>query len=195
MQAKVPLDVQVIVIEWVYRSSQHQEIDYPTLRACALVCRSWTPVAQRLLFRRVPVPNVSAYFYRIPQITIDLILRTLCAAPYLAAHVRSVICNSEGTDPNSKANDFAILALSTRVDSIFFLERVSPALVSLLSTFPVHPTYIFVNGKSSLVNRVIDIWHTECIQQYFCRKLVDIWVVGVLNVSTLFSATKCWIFS
>ncbi|KAI0041771.1 hypothetical protein FA95DRAFT_653534 [Auriscalpium vulgare] len=26
------------------------------------------------------------------------------------------------------------------------------------ATFPVHPTYIFVNGKSSLVNRVIDIW-------------------------------------
>ncbi|KAI0063131.1 hypothetical protein BV25DRAFT_1915457 [Artomyces pyxidatus] len=49
----LPWDVYVEILEWVYRASQAKEIDYPTLCAASLVCRSWRPLAQRLLFRRV----------------------------------------------------------------------------------------------------------------------------------------------
>ncbi|KAI0045439.1 hypothetical protein FA95DRAFT_1607684 [Auriscalpium vulgare] len=158
MQLNIPLEVQIIVVEWVFRSSQHGTIDYPTLCACALVCRSWTPVAQRLLFRRVPVPKPYAEYFRIPQIVIYL-LRTLRTAPHLAAHVRSVICSSPVEfDPDSVDYDAAVFALCTSVDRIIFMGPVIPALVSRLPTLPVRPTSIFVSGEVSLVNRVINIW-------------------------------------
>ncbi|KAI0041762.1 hypothetical protein FA95DRAFT_653484 [Auriscalpium vulgare] len=70
-----------MVIEWVYRSSQHAIIDYHTLLVCALVCRAWTPIAQRLLFRRIPE-------YYFPTSNITLLPRTLRASPHLASHVR-----------------------------------------------------------------------------------------------------------
>ncbi|KAI0045449.1 hypothetical protein FA95DRAFT_1680452 [Auriscalpium vulgare] len=133
MQEKVPLDVQVIVIEWVYRSSQHRAIDYPTLCACALVCRSWTPIAQRLFLRRVPVPDPYIEVQRFPQIIIDFILRTLRAAPSLAAHIRSVICNlAVAFDSDAEDDDVTVLALCTNTDSILFKRPLSHALVSRL---------------------------------------------------------------
>ncbi|KAI0061947.1 hypothetical protein BV25DRAFT_1826239 [Artomyces pyxidatus] len=47
----VPFDVQVEILEWVYRSGQTRlSIDRTTLSVAALVCKAWTPVAQRLLF-------------------------------------------------------------------------------------------------------------------------------------------------
>ncbi|KAI0045465.1 hypothetical protein FA95DRAFT_123791 [Auriscalpium vulgare] len=195
MQTQVPLEVQLMVVEWVYRSSQHGTIDYPTLRACALVCRSWTPVAQRLLFRRVPVPKPYAEVYDIPKITIDRLLRTLRAAPYLAAHVRSLICNS-AAESNADAEqdsdfgdgDVAVLALCTDVASIIFLESVSPALVSHLPTLSVRPVFIYVFGETSLVNRVIDIWPSVRVLD------VDGWHAGSisLHVPSAIQALSCY---
>ncbi|KAI0063152.1 hypothetical protein BV25DRAFT_1824714 [Artomyces pyxidatus] len=49
----LPEDVLIEILEWVYRASQTKKIDYPTLCAASLVCRSWQPLTQRLLFRRV----------------------------------------------------------------------------------------------------------------------------------------------
>ncbi|KAI0060367.1 hypothetical protein BV25DRAFT_1827847 [Artomyces pyxidatus] len=48
MASALPFDVHVLVLEWVYRQSQCQEVDYRRLAAS-----TWTPVAQRLLFRRL----------------------------------------------------------------------------------------------------------------------------------------------
>ncbi|KAI0046956.1 hypothetical protein FA95DRAFT_1291786 [Auriscalpium vulgare] len=83
----LPHDIHMSVIEAVYRSSQSHFIDYTTLRACALVCRAWAPIAQRLLFRRGL--QHWDYWYpedRAPQLFLD----ALAQNPSLGAHVRSL---------------------------------------------------------------------------------------------------------
>ncbi|KAI0061930.1 hypothetical protein BV25DRAFT_1826219 [Artomyces pyxidatus] len=58
----VPFELHPGIIEWVYRSHWHQGLHrdyvarcaYATLSACSLVCKAWRPVAQCLLFRRIP---------------------------------------------------------------------------------------------------------------------------------------------
>ncbi|KAI0042170.1 hypothetical protein FA95DRAFT_610528 [Auriscalpium vulgare] len=50
----LPLDIHNTVMGSVYTILQHAGIDYPTLLACALVCRAWRGIAQSLLLRRVP---------------------------------------------------------------------------------------------------------------------------------------------
>ncbi|KAI0051939.1 hypothetical protein FA95DRAFT_1675484 [Auriscalpium vulgare] len=96
MAVEVPLDVQIIVIEWVFRSSQHASIDYTTLRACALVCRAWTPTAQRLLFRRIFCLTLKEKGHCRMQLLFDVLSTRL----HLAAHVRSiqVYCPPEADD-------------------------------------------------------------------------------------------------
>ncbi|KAI0045563.1 hypothetical protein FA95DRAFT_1680388 [Auriscalpium vulgare] len=76
----LPYDVHVLLIDLVYQLSQHTTIDTATLRACALVCRAWRPIAQRLLFRRVANSRIA-----LPRL-----LRSLTTSPRLADHVLSV---------------------------------------------------------------------------------------------------------
>ncbi|KAI0043382.1 hypothetical protein FA95DRAFT_405517 [Auriscalpium vulgare] len=97
MAIDVPLDVHNLIIEWVFRSSQgtavdwvnrspeRRAVDLATLCACALVCRAWTPTAQRLIFRRVICFSLDDH-----QCNIQLLVRTLCTRPHLAAHVRYI---------------------------------------------------------------------------------------------------------
>ncbi|KAI0039313.1 hypothetical protein FA95DRAFT_1035792 [Auriscalpium vulgare] len=79
MMSQLPFDLHVLFIEWVYRHSQADMTDYATLAACALVCRAWTPVAQRLLYRRLP-----GKFFVGKERLIDTIRRN----PALGTHVR-----------------------------------------------------------------------------------------------------------
>ncbi|KAI0046766.1 hypothetical protein FA95DRAFT_1340343 [Auriscalpium vulgare] len=82
---ELPLDIHILIIEWVFRLSQHMLIDHTTLRACALVCRAWTPAAQRLLFRRIRCTSLHD-----SQCNIQLLVSTLGIRPHLAAHVRCI---------------------------------------------------------------------------------------------------------
>ncbi|KAI0040238.1 hypothetical protein FA95DRAFT_1611964 [Auriscalpium vulgare] len=49
----LPFDVHVEIIDWVYRNSQHVNIDRRMLRTCSVVCKGWRTPAQRLLLRRI----------------------------------------------------------------------------------------------------------------------------------------------
>ncbi|KAI0043696.1 hypothetical protein FA95DRAFT_1609143, partial [Auriscalpium vulgare] len=116
--ATYPLEIHIAVIEWVYRSSQHAAIDYPTLRACALVCRAWTFFAQRLLFRRVPVPKTK--LMKLDSIIMARFVGTLRTAPHLAAHVRSFIFELANSHPGPGVSDDTMeaLALCTNIEGI-----------------------------------------------------------------------------
>ncbi|KAI0042182.1 hypothetical protein FA95DRAFT_610973 [Auriscalpium vulgare] len=91
-----PLELQVTVVEWVYRHSQSQsDIDYITLRACALVCRAWRPIAQRLLFRRVPR---QMWHMDESRFYVSMLIDILRTRPHLAAHVRSIYLAPDPVD-------------------------------------------------------------------------------------------------
>ncbi|KAI0038576.1 hypothetical protein FA95DRAFT_1684600 [Auriscalpium vulgare] len=157
--ATTPLDIHNAIIEWVYRSSQHAAIDYATLRACALVCQAWKPIAQRLLFRRVPIPkrqlqtsdsNVMARF-----------VRALRRAPHLAAHVRSFNFELASFKANPKVSDDALKALAQckNVNGITIsLFGATAAFMARLDTLPLRPSFLSVSGRDSAVDHVIQLW-------------------------------------
>ncbi|KAI0043704.1 hypothetical protein FA95DRAFT_1609151 [Auriscalpium vulgare] len=157
--ATTPLDIHMVVIEWVYQSSQHAAIDYPTLRACALVCRAWTPVAQRLLFRRVPIPK--RQLPTIHSTIVALFVRTLRNAPHLAAHVRSFHFDLVKTK-STVSDAMEALALCTNVDGItanlYGTDSSFAALIAQLDTLPVRPSFLSVSGRDSFVDRIMQIW-------------------------------------
>ncbi|KAI0046738.1 hypothetical protein FA95DRAFT_1606633 [Auriscalpium vulgare] len=90
MAIYVPLDIQILIIEWVFRSSQQAYVDYSTLNACARVCRAWTPTSRRLLFRRIQFTNLHNRGPCRPDCNVRLLLGTLRTRPELAAHVRHI---------------------------------------------------------------------------------------------------------
>ncbi|KAI0040382.1 hypothetical protein FA95DRAFT_1566416 [Auriscalpium vulgare] len=158
--ATVNLDIQIIVIEWVYRSSQHATIDYPTpidyptLRACALVCRAWTPIAQRLLFRRLP-----QFQFNSPGLRL---LRTLRATPHLAAYVHSITLTMRPLFTDYKRDgdyEYAVLELCTNIVGITFRPGVLNDLrVAHLQAMSVRPVFLSVLGDVAFVDRIINLW-------------------------------------
>ncbi|KAI0045444.1 hypothetical protein FA95DRAFT_1607689 [Auriscalpium vulgare] len=160
MLEKVPLDVQLIVVGWVYRLSQHASIDYPTLRACALVCKAWTPIAQRLLFRRVPFPISKPWATKTLPIT--RLLRTFRAEPRLAAHVRTFTKLLRYFDGYYEEEELEALALCTNVQGVVFLGELAiiphSNLVTRLGALRIRPIFISFSGDKSLINRVMQNW-------------------------------------
>ncbi|KAI0043002.1 hypothetical protein FA95DRAFT_1609737 [Auriscalpium vulgare] len=107
----IPLELQIAAVEWVYRFSQHRiNVDHDTLRACALVCKAWRPIAQRLLFRRVPRIYDGIFNAAQPPAATPLI-DTLRAHPHLAAHVRFLYLTVSYLDP-------ALLEVCPRIERI-----------------------------------------------------------------------------
>ncbi|KAI0043086.1 hypothetical protein FA95DRAFT_1598114, partial [Auriscalpium vulgare] len=179
--ATTPLDIHIVVIEWVYRSSQHAAIDYPTLRACALVCRAWTPIAQRLLFRRVPVPKTK--IVKLYSNIMARFVRTLRTAPHLAAHVRSFILELEGIETKPEVLDDAMeaLALCTNVDGITIGPFDADAgFMAHLETLPVRPSFLSLSGRYSVVDHVIQI----VIQIWPSLRILDIGAVSYVALDT-----------
>ncbi|KAI0045467.1 hypothetical protein FA95DRAFT_1680462 [Auriscalpium vulgare] len=156
--AIVPLDVQAIIVEWVYRSSQHSSIDYPTLLACAIVCRAWTSLAQRLLFRRAPYASI---YYSDPRnnATTTPFLRTLRAAPHLAAHVRFITLYIHPLYIDD--NIFEVFKLCTNGSGIYVHisedHRTEPFLARLATT-PMRPIFVSVDGNPKFADSVINMW-------------------------------------
>ncbi|KAI0049109.1 hypothetical protein FA95DRAFT_1604641 [Auriscalpium vulgare] len=169
-----PLDIQLAVIEWVYRSSQHSRIDYATLRACALVCRGWTRPAQRLLFRRVPCKDINVPQLRhLTRQVMTLLVHTLRTRPDLAAYVRSIqVSLWSPLDNPADVDELALLELCTRVDGIFFKHQVGnddyPALEERLRAIPLRPTFLEVFGAPSAISRIVNLWPSvraiDCIE-------------------------------
>ncbi|KAI0051936.1 hypothetical protein FA95DRAFT_1602180 [Auriscalpium vulgare] len=156
MATELPLDVQILIIEWLFRSSQHALIDYATLRACAIVCRAWTPVAQRLLFRRLRCLGLQD-----PQSRIRLLVDTLRTRLHLAAHVRYI----EVAWP-SYPRDFGdvclhLLELCRQVEAISFWlsnhnnKPLSADLDAHLRAIQLRPMVLEMIGLDDTVCRTI----------------------------------------
>ncbi|KAI0037796.1 hypothetical protein FA95DRAFT_1613876 [Auriscalpium vulgare] len=159
MATELPLDVQIIVIEWVFRSSQHRaapSIDYPTLHACALVCRAWTPVAQRLLYRRIRCTHLQH-----PHCDIELLVRALCARPHLAAHVRSIAVAWPSHPRVYASLCLRLLELCRHVEGISFCESVSnnkaltAASDARMRAIRLRPVVLEVVGLRARIGRTI----------------------------------------
>ncbi|KAI0046735.1 hypothetical protein FA95DRAFT_1679551 [Auriscalpium vulgare] len=116
-RTEVPLDIQLLLIEWILRLSQSTIIDYTTLRACALVCRAWTPTAQRLLFRRIQREPLQYCHYNI-----HLLVPTLCTRPHLATHVRSILIAWPPYPASYAADCLRLLELCPHVERISFFD-------------------------------------------------------------------------
>ncbi|KAI0039604.1 hypothetical protein FA95DRAFT_1612435 [Auriscalpium vulgare] len=140
--ANTPLEVEMLIIEWVYRLSQARTVDYTTLYACALVCRAWTPTAQRLLFRRMPRLGIAGR-------VAPSVIRILRTNPHLAAAVRSVsleVAMDEATSTFS--DDVALLELCPQVQGIHIVDNqmepsMYPAVESRLRAIQVHPVFLY----------------------------------------------------
>ncbi|KAI0043721.1 hypothetical protein FA95DRAFT_1681727, partial [Auriscalpium vulgare] len=108
-QPNVPYDIQMKIIDWVYRYFQHGLVDFRTLRACSLVCKAWTRPSQRFLFRKTP-SILNPPFGRL--------LSAMRTNPDLKTYVRKVSL-SMYNDPElfaTKVPDFlSILALCPHV--------------------------------------------------------------------------------
>ncbi|KAI0049160.1 hypothetical protein FA95DRAFT_951920 [Auriscalpium vulgare] len=140
----LPFDVQVAIIDWVYRASQHTAIDRKTLLACSLVCKAWAPHAQRLLFRRLAHFDSSIPWERRSQCW-----RTISENPVLGTYVRSVKFFSHPDDTAAAIN--ALLPFCPNISRLRVFvfqaeDREIPILLDNLSTLRLHPTHLELSG-------------------------------------------------
>ncbi|KAI0039923.1 hypothetical protein FA95DRAFT_1612188 [Auriscalpium vulgare] len=82
---QLPFDVHARILQFVYITSQSHEVDYRTLYACALACKDWVPLSQRLLFRRIPYRGRDWLRNAIP-----FLLHTFTRSPHLGTYVHSI---------------------------------------------------------------------------------------------------------
>ncbi|KAI0046748.1 hypothetical protein FA95DRAFT_1606640 [Auriscalpium vulgare] len=158
MTPTLPLDVNVLIIDWVFRLSQHAMIDYPTLHACALVCRAWTPSAQRLLFRRILSTSLH---YR--YCDVQLLVRTLETRPHLAAHVRFIRVAWPLHPPVYGTICLRLLELCPHVQGIslwdwqYYNEPVSAELDARWRAIQLRPVLLEVFSTDSSINAVVQM--------------------------------------
>ncbi|KAI0041450.1 hypothetical protein FA95DRAFT_1611010 [Auriscalpium vulgare] len=151
MATEVPLDVQILIIEWVFRSFQHTSIDYTTLRTCALVCRAWTPTAQRLLLRRIRCTSLQ------DRGNIPLLLRTLRTRPQLVPHVRHIaICEYNQAASSFRDLWLQLLELCRHIDVISFVnwnahhKPLGADLEAHPQSIPLSPAVLRFSGNDDL---------------------------------------------
>ncbi|KAI0037819.1 hypothetical protein FA95DRAFT_1367147 [Auriscalpium vulgare] len=159
----LPLDIHTLVIEWVYKASQYTAVDHRTLRICALVCRAWTSIAQRLLFRTLPYPDFSDGHGDTSPPVLSL-LRTIRASPRLAEHVTAVnlkLCRPR-VYPSDGVNRVALLELCPNVKCINILGDIwgdtLDAYEARLRALPILPTFLSIKGWYTEVARIVHIW-------------------------------------
>ncbi|KAI0049162.1 hypothetical protein FA95DRAFT_1604690 [Auriscalpium vulgare] len=157
--AKLPLEVQILIIECVYRLSQAEAVDYATLCACALVCRAWTPIAQRLLFRRVPFAKT----YPDGRDKLPLLLRTLRTSPHLAAAVRSIFLSMFLANATSDISaDVELLELCPHIQKVWVQDLLEDymfsALEARLRAIQLRPVVLRVWGEPSFLGLFLSAW-------------------------------------
>ncbi|KAI0045561.1 hypothetical protein FA95DRAFT_1607600 [Auriscalpium vulgare] len=162
----IPLEVQFLIIESVRLLSQHASVDDTTLRACALVCRKWTRIAQRMLFRRLR-PHTAA----LPRL-----LRTLRASPHLAEHVFSIILHIQplpaGRPPTAPSanREFQLLKRCKYVRAISIdtssstgspeptREWWSNTLLERMQALPLRPKFLSLSCSPAFAQRLARLW-------------------------------------
>ncbi|KAI0042355.1 hypothetical protein FA95DRAFT_584761 [Auriscalpium vulgare] len=171
--AIVPLDVQMMFVEWVYRLSQHGGIDYATLRVCALVCKAWTSTAQRLLLRR-PFPLFTHFSDKVLHLLLLmrtlrdrtlLLIRTLRDRPSLATHILNminiIIPNFEekiSVDPQLTLLELCPSVQRIEIHVHFTAYRQLEALVAQLRSVGLRPVVLDVGGNEEVIHNIIDMW-------------------------------------
>ncbi|KAI0050073.1 hypothetical protein FA95DRAFT_1555984 [Auriscalpium vulgare] len=156
MATELPVDVQILVIEWVFRSSQHKLIDCATLCACALVCRAWTPTAQRLLFRRI-----QCLFLQDRMCNIRLLVSTLSIRPHLAAHIRHIQVAWPAHPPDYGNVCLRLLELCRHVEGISFSygvnnnKALSAEMDARMHAIQLRPALLYVGGLDKFIGRTI----------------------------------------
>ncbi|KAI0037794.1 hypothetical protein FA95DRAFT_1613874, partial [Auriscalpium vulgare] len=153
----VPLDVHTIIMEWIFRLSQAEKlIDRTTLRACALVCRAWTPIAQRLLFRRIRCTQM-----HYPECNIRLLAHTLESCPHLAAYVRYIDLAWPSYPPHYGSICLRLLELCHNIEGISFRgcdqnnKALSADLDARLRTIQPRPVFLVLVNMSKTICRTI----------------------------------------
>lgn len=66
LRSALPFELIQIILELAYQKSDGHA-DYNTLTACSLVCKTWSPVARKLMLLEVTVPPLSNPFIRSVQ--------------------------------------------------------------------------------------------------------------------------------
>ncbi|KAI0042176.1 hypothetical protein FA95DRAFT_1610411 [Auriscalpium vulgare] len=167
--AAIPLELQIMVVEGVYRASQHNEpqqpneFPYATLRACALVCRAWTPTAQRLMLRRLPIP---IHFSTKTHRRAALLLRTIRDRPVLATHITSVKFDLVRLDGVNLDNPcVSLLELCPRITCIrvscfFDMSWQWQQLAMRLRSLPLRPVVLCIAGVDMAISDLIHMWPT-----------------------------------
>ncbi|KAI0049110.1 hypothetical protein FA95DRAFT_1557220 [Auriscalpium vulgare] len=161
--AAAPLEVQLMVVRWVYRLSQHADIDCATLCACARVCKAWTSTAQRLLLRRL---RFDIWFTNYNTRRAILLIRTLRDHPLLATHILSVKFEITRWDIIDLDNPYmALLELCPHIACIYFhcfhVRRgfwTSGEVAGRLHTLALRPAVLRLNSDEEVISDIAHIW-------------------------------------
>ncbi|PBK71592.1 hypothetical protein ARMSODRAFT_781232 [Armillaria solidipes] len=132
-------DLPAELIHCIFRENRG---DVGTLRSCALVCRSWAPIAQSYLYEtlhliiKVSPPSRFSTVARIARVTPDVgSLRRIRSSQHLTAFIKTVslhICPSKtpwpGLSGSSRVHFSSVRALSYSVERATFdlHQRHSP---------------------------------------------------------------------
>ncbi|KAI0039926.1 hypothetical protein FA95DRAFT_1612190 [Auriscalpium vulgare] len=155
----LPFDVHARTIQFVYIASQNCEIDYKTLSACALVCKDWVPLAQRLLFRRIPYPDNEWLLH-----AIHLLLRTVTTSPHLGTYVLSIPIEIKTFWPENKDANDTYLTLLRCCPHIAQVRLEVPAFdcteaLQELGSLGLRPTVLVVDEKMlGVMSAVLEMW-------------------------------------
>ncbi|KAI0044017.1 hypothetical protein FA95DRAFT_1608910 [Auriscalpium vulgare] len=148
-----------MVVEAAYMGPKTGALDYATMRACALVCRAWSPTAQHLLFRHVDCQNRRLC----PGVeNIPLLIRSLRSRPRLATSVRYVAVAIWSYGENSFEQQIELLYLCPFLEGICASNAGSVYVITIadlpLRAIPSHPVLLEVEGQRAMVRKIIHIW-------------------------------------
>ncbi|KAI0045137.1 hypothetical protein FA95DRAFT_1561426 [Auriscalpium vulgare] len=176
---RLPIEMQEEVVKAVYRNSQAHEIDYATLATCSLVCQSWRPVAQHLLFRRAPSPTATR---PTTKHSFTYFILALIINHHLGRHVRSLTIDLY---PNFKSRTDGYVA-PDNLSVWLWIMRICRNVKQLtfvgpwLATVAKHGSNLYyfcdLDIKPATLNFV------EVLQPVHARALLTIWP-GVRCVS------------
>ncbi|KAI0045554.1 hypothetical protein FA95DRAFT_116486 [Auriscalpium vulgare] len=159
MIPRLPHDVHVEIINWVFRGSQYAHVDSRTLCACSLVCKFWTGPSQRLLFWHTHLTG--------SEKRIELLVAAMRGNALLGTYIRSI---SVIYSPGSIMNDFflAFLTLTPSVSSLFVIfAGIMPTdgnpstvedLLEGLHRLKLRITSFIMLGGAGLVPHFTSLW-------------------------------------
>ncbi|KAI0040113.1 hypothetical protein FA95DRAFT_926137 [Auriscalpium vulgare] len=147
MSPVLPWEIDAAILEWIYRFSQSHVVDYRTLASCALVCKSWTLIAQRLLYRRIPLVPTAL---RREQFT-----KSIEALPHLGTYVRALFTSSF-----TNTELLAILPYFPHIRKLTFgpTQMFSATEAAQLRALGLSPTALHCSGGHIPVYQLLDIW-------------------------------------